>query len=190
MFSFVEVSGCMSPRLHPSFVPSLFFSLFFPSSFFLFSRIVCLRLTPTAVRSLKCWRLGVHMLAGGSAGPPQESEAICFKSSRVNNSGGVLVAAQEGKNGVHQVEAGGWADSEIFMSVIWRETKQLIGLRHRSLCLQRQLMHLLPLLFVCPVPWMWITSYCRLTLCVYETEASCRAWDKWSCADQIFIVCP
>lgn len=47
-------------------------------------------------------------LLGGSAGPPRESEAICFKSSPVNNGGSVVVAAQEGgKNGVHQVEAGG-----------------------------------------------------------------------------------
>lgn len=52
----------------------------------------------------------------------------------------------------------GWRLSrlkEIFMSVIEREAKQLIGPRRRSLRPQRQLIHLLLLLFCVLPPHKW-----------------------------------
>lgn len=113
---------------------------------------------------------------GGNTGPPRESAAICFISSLVNNVGGVLVmVVGAGGSGTEEK----WSPSckglrlgrlkEIFMSVIWWETKQLIGPRHGSLCLQRQLIHLLLLLFLCPGLGWKVSCYCRLTLCMFTT---------------------
>lgn len=63
---------------------------------------------------------------GLDAGPPQESAAICFKSSILSNGGGVLlklgeraglVAAQK-KNGSHHVKAGGWVGTKRFSCLL------------------------------------------------------------------------
>lgn len=67
------------------------------------------------------------------------------------------------KKKVHHVKAAGWVDSEIFMSSLGRQAKLLIVHRHWVPGLQRQLIHLVLLLFVHPVSsngaantgWRW-----------------------------------
>lgn len=186
MFSFVEVSGCMSPRLHPSFVLSLFFlgQITHPH--------IKYTLSPSSntARDVSCWWLAVEGAGRVDTGSPQEAAAICFKSSVLSNGGGVFGEVGRGRGGGSGGFGGSaeekWSPSckgwrlgrhkEIFMFVIWRETEQLIGPRHRSLCLQRQLIHLLLILFVCPVSWIWLKSYSyrRLALCMCSTKALCR----------------
>lgn len=77
------------------------------------------------------------------AGLPEESAAICFKSKAGGGVGG-------GTEEKWSPSCKGWRLGrlkEIFMSVIWWETKQLIGTRQLSLRRERQLIHLLLLLF-------------------------------------------
>lgn len=169
----------MSPRLHPSFVLSLFFLCQFTHPHIQYT----LSSSSNTARDVSCWWLALEDAGRVDAAPPQESAAICFKSGVLSNGGVVLVKLGEGggvgSGGLVAAQkkspsCKGWRlgrHKEIFMSVIWRETKQQIGSRHQSLCLQRQLIHLLLLLFVCPVSWIWLKSYCyrRLTLCMCST---------------------
>ena len=137
MFSFVEVSGCMSPQLHPSFVLSLFSSRIthphmhtslFPSH----TEGCIMKYCRDA-----CWV---------DAGLPEGFVAICFKIKKRAGGEGVGGGTEE----KWSPSCKGWRLGrlkEIFMSVIWRGMKQLIGTRQLRLCRKRQLIHLLLLLF-------------------------------------------
>ena len=165
---------------HPDFIHlcaiSLFFFFFFPPRSHIHTHIHTHREC-----ILKCCWLGVETLAMGEA-PVRLGNLRLFvlKANLVNNGGGCSgEGGSVGGEGRWLWAQEKWSPSsrgwrlgrlkEIFMSVIWRETKQLIGHRHRSWSLQRQLIHLLLLLFVYPVSWIWLKSdcYCRVTLCMY-----------------------
>lgn len=84
MFSFVEVSGCMSPRLHPSFVLSLFFLCQITHPHIQYT----LSSSSNTARDVSCWWLAVEGAGRVDAVPPQEAAAICFKSGVLSNGGG------------------------------------------------------------------------------------------------------
>lgn len=113
-----------------------------------------------------------HSCNGRTAGPPQESAAICFKSSLVNNGVGVLVkvvavggVAAKKKNGVHHAKAGGWVDSKRFSCLLSGGDEAT----NRAQTEAPETADSFLFLFVCPVPWIWLKSYsyCSLTLCIY-----------------------
>ena len=170
MVYFVGVSGCMSPGLHPSSVLSFSLFLWAKSHTHTYTHSS----SPNTLRDVS--RCSGEMLAGRMQVCLWNLQRFVLKAALwiMGVGGGGWAGLDGSAEEKWSPSSTGWRLgrlAEIFMSLIWRETKQLIGTRQLSLCLQRRMIHFLLLIFLCPVSWIWFQSYCwcRPTICMHTT---------------------